>query len=147
MEAQAFNAAPKARYRMATPSDDALIYRSWLKSYAKADAVSWVPRDVYLREYHRVVKELILRSKTLVACDPLAPDVIWGFIVFEEKSHSLVLHYLYVKQVNRRAGIGRRLVETAISMANKPLEHSHRTEVGRAVARKFNSKFHPEAGR
>lgn len=96
--------------RNATPQDGGFIADSWLRSYSSAYHVKKVPAEVYWRRHRDVIADLVSRSVVRVACDPADPWTIWGWVCGEVQGGTIVLHYVYVKDVFRGYDIGTILV-------------------------------------
>lgn len=140
-------ATPLARYRAMEPGDVAFVFNSWLKSYGKTLPLSEKARASYLEAWHELVGKLLKRSQVLVACDPRTPSEIWAYLCFEEKAGACVVHWVYTRQLYRRWGLARRLVEMAHQVTPGHMENSHRTEAWARLGRRFRSRFNPDAAR
>lgn len=113
--------------RQANPSDESFIYNSWLKSYKNSDFARSIPARTYYAMHHLVIERILSRPSTqvLVACDPTAPDVLYGYVVMESVGDLSVVHYCYVKQAFRRLGIASALLASA---PTPDASYSHRTK-------------------
>jgi GNAT superfamily N-acetyltransferase len=105
---------------------------------AQIGQVAW-PRLQFLFE------ELWYNDKVawLVACDPAHPSFIHGFLVGEraetvEGGDVLVVHFVYVRQVSRRFGVARRLLERFDTRLGDrtPFHFSAITPTGREIVRR-----------
>ena len=85
-----------------------------------------IPPSLSLYYHDIILKKILTNCTLLVACDPEDPDVIWGYVAFDQVDP--VLHFVYVKGAFRRMGIGTRLLNEARLMLNEPVIVSHRTE-------------------
>jgi GNAT superfamily N-acetyltransferase len=93
-----------------------------------------IPPSLSLYYHDIILKKILTNCTLLVACDPEDPDVIWGYVAFDQVDP--VLHFVYVKGAFRRMGIGTRLMEEAFDRCNgswsqiedHPVVVSHRTE-------------------
>ena len=52
-------------------------------------------------------------TKALVACDPVDPNVIYGYLVMGEVAGEDVVHYVYIKSAFRQMGIAKMLAKSA----------------------------------
>lgn len=96
--------------RLARPSDFAFVKNAWLESF-KARAIAKIEREI----------DKLARGHVQIACDRVDDDTLLGFVAADEG----VLHYAYVKESVRNAGIARALVESL------PIEaYSFRTDIG-----------------
>lgn len=99
--------------RKATRADIQFITSGWLKSFRNAPFVRGVPNSVYYYYHHKILEELLPRSQVMVACNEADPNQLLGFVCAEVLDNSvLVLHYVYVKQLLRKQGIAKFMVDT-----------------------------------
>lgn len=79
----------------------------------------------YIAEEHALVGRIMARPTTrvLVACNPEDPDQIVGFVCFETPRTNTprltprpIYHYCYIKELFRRRGIARQLVDASLSI-------------------------------
>jgi hypothetical protein len=122
--------------RKASPEDLPFVLDATRRSLR--DRYPWVhvPEREWAAEIHPRLVALTNTSHTVIACDPDATDVIWGFAICEPESR--VLHYVYVKYAFRGWGIARALVasvwpdvgEVPIVATAMP-DGRHVSEVGR----------------
>ena len=85
-----------------------------------------IPPSLSLYYHDIILKKILNKCTLLVACDPEDPDVIWGYVAFDQVDP--VLHFVYVKGAFRRMGIGTRLLSEAGLILDEPVIVSHRTE-------------------
>ena len=93
-----------------------------------------IPPSLSLYYHDIVLKKILNKCTLLVACDPDDPDVIWGYVAFDQENP--VLHFVYVKGAFRKMGIGTRLMDEAFKrcdgcwsqIGDHPVVVSHRTE-------------------
>ncbi len=94
--------------RKALPEDISFIYSSWLKSFRYGSTANKLIRtNVFFTNYREVLDSILAKSLTLVACLPDSPEVILGYMVYEED----ILHYCFIKHSFRRLGIASSLLE------------------------------------
>jgi hypothetical protein len=100
--------------RAATAEDWPFIISTWLRTYQRSGPYAGlVHRTVYFRNHHAVVEAIISRRTTraLVATDPVAPDLLYGYIVLEVgRLDRDIIHYVYVKEPWQRLGIATELI-------------------------------------
>ena len=103
--------------RRLLPEDINFILHSWKLSY-RAYRREWT-NTFYYAEMHRRIVRLLERTPTVrVACNPLDVTRIYGWVIAENP----VLHYLYVKEPFRGAGVALSLVaEVGLASASKIL--------------------------
>lgn len=123
--------------RLGTDEDVPLIANSWLKSYRHSFECAGVPNHLFYKHHHKLLQDLIPRSAVVVLCNPEHPDHILGYIVYEKMSGCMVIHYCYIKQVFRRRGLARKMVEAILELEfvhpkdnnwGTTVIHTHRTK-------------------
>jgi len=102
---------------------------------------SWyqmIPRQIFMKYYHPFLETLILKpdSRIWVACLKSDPDYILGYMLTNHDGS--ILHWIYVKQDERRKGIAKLL------LTKFPESVSHITELGINLLPKINNPvFNP----
>ena len=81
-----------------------------------------LPPHVILHHHVTLLKELIPGTVIRLICDPGQPDIIWGYVSFEEDC----LHWCYVKGAFRGYGLGSLLLDES-GMRGAEVTVSHRT--------------------
>jgi hypothetical protein len=111
-------------------TDRNFILATWLKSYRVITpddiinpVISRIPGRVYFAGHEPLIKSLLLRAKTLVACDRDDPAFIAGYITFEPGK----IHYIYVKGTMRMQGIAKLLFTATGQPPQETVEYSHHT--------------------
>jgi len=96
--------------REAIGDDLSFIYHSWIKSYKDGSALGRSCRNPIFRDNYRfIIDDILIKSNVLVACKNDNPDVVFGFIVYNNST----LHYVFTKQAFRRFGIAKALFNEA----------------------------------
>ena len=128
--------------RPVRPTDHHYIIKSWVMSLRGQFPFSKMSADAICK-YSRRVEALLDTAITIVACDPINPDVVYGFACGEAGRYlgveSPTLHYVWVrKNVRdehgniigslRRRGIGTSLVHTLFPNGES-LIYTHITKV------------------
>jgi GNAT superfamily N-acetyltransferase len=99
--------------RKATRADIQFITSGWLKSFRNAPFVRGVPNGVYYYYHHKILEELLPRAQVMVACSEADHNQLLGFICAEKMDGDvLIVHYVYVKQLLRKQGIARFMLDT-----------------------------------
>ena len=87
----------------------------------------------------------------LLATNPEDPQHFLGFIAYEGQATPdgpLIVHYLYVKQIYRRMGVGRALLDAARGQDTaRPIVYTHRTYKGAAVMEDVGALYFPHFAR
>ena len=85
------------------------VFSTWLKNF-RDSAHPHLARPDYFAGEHRLIELLVSRgAAVLLACDCDDATQLLGWICHEVNT----VHYLYVKQVFRKLGIGRKLLSQA----------------------------------
>jgi hypothetical protein len=116
--------------RTATPSDENLIFSTWLKGlYYGNDWFREIPQDLYYENYHKVVTAIIAKPSTcvIVACMKEDADTVLGYSVWEKREEKYVLHWVFTKPVWRKLGLAKSLIPKEVSLV------THLTKVGRSI--------------
>lgn len=125
--------------RPAKPEDLNFIYSSWQKSY-QCDSYfgNSARKSIFFENYPSIVDSILARPNVdvVVACLNDNPNVILGYLVFELEN---ILHYCFVKECWRRAGIARGLVAAAFFEPVGGLVFTHRTKTAEPVIARYPS--------
>lgn len=122
--------------RSATNDDIAFIRSAWLRHLRGERSVRFVRDDVLFEKHGALVGRLLFLGRALIAHEPGDLQHNYGFVAFDAKPG--VVHWIYVKGVYRRMGVGRALWKAA--GFGKPVAATHATDMafgmmGAAVAR------------
>lgn len=96
--------------------------------------------ELYFRFQRKVCTGLLERSNVKVACHEEFPEQIFGYLIYEPMSEATIVHYAYVKQVYRKMGILKKLLEDL----KAPFIYTHQTKSADAVAKKFGAHYYPQ---
>jgi hypothetical protein len=94
--------------REGKPIDEDFIFSSWIQCLGNSRPYSGLDRNWFTTAQHALIEKLLKNSKILIACDPEDDDQIYGYMVYNPMSN--VLHWVYVKQLFRRAKVASRLL-------------------------------------
>jgi GNAT superfamily N-acetyltransferase len=104
-------------------------------------------------DLRRQVNTLLAKpgAVVLLATNPEDAQHFLGFIAYELlplQGGPLIVHYLYVKQLYRRMGVGRALLDAARGTnAEQPIIYTHRTYKGAAFMEAVNALYLPHFAR
>ena len=116
----------KADFRKGNPEDHALILSSWLNgAYNHCSAFRDMPKSLFYGLHHVTCKRLLACSDTLLCVDAEDPHHVLGYLVYVNYKNFSVIHWVYVKQVFRKFGMGVELLKRA--NLHKPILTSHET--------------------
>jgi len=104
--------------------DTDLIYSSWIRAFCANKSVHPSERSWLFAAQRALVDKLLQRADVIVACQPDIDDQVYGYIVH---GPGRVLHWVYVKDIFRRAHVGTRLMLSAFGDFNEHIHYTHRT--------------------
>lgn len=122
-----------------TEFDLSFIFATWLRGLYYGN--SWfreIDKDLFMENYHRVVEAILARPtvEVSVACLKDDPNTILGYVVLERTRQTL--HWAFVKEVWRRFGIAKKLIDDQAAITSV----THLTSVGRSL-KPEQIKFNP----
>lgn len=111
-------------FRSKTDDDLPFMVNSWMHSFRNgSDFAKSVPTAIYNRQHSQVVKSLIGKSFSVIACNPEDHTQIFGYAVFQPSSERIaVLHWIYVKATYRRLGVASAIWKQALEVADHDLK-------------------------
>ena len=89
------------------------VINSWLRSLrAHSSHFAAVPAEIYYEAHAQSIKNCIAENNCLVATPRNEPEIIIGYLVWEDRGPKyVVLHYCYVKSNFRKMGLASILVD------------------------------------
>jgi hypothetical protein len=134
-------------FRDLDESDLAFVYNSWLINFRDSNNLeNLIDKKIYFDNQTALIKKILSKSEVVLASSPEDESQIFGFIVFERFKSLNVLHYVYVKSMYRRLGIGRRLKDYAFEDSEEielPILSTHMTRMSRILTHSWNLIFNP----
>lgn len=117
----------EVQIRPASPDDMNLVRKSWMRSYRKSAAMSWVSDASYDHGMPARIERIVTAPgvRVLVASPPGDTLTAFGFLVAGPDA----LHYLWTKESWRRMGVARRLLLDAFPSTLLP-RFTHLTKMG-----------------
>ena len=91
------------------PEDESFIYHSWLQSIwndQEGLQRKKMKKDYFFAGHHYLIKNILPLCEAKVISQKIDPDHILGFIVYESNSDAMIYHYLFIKSVFRKYGLG-----------------------------------------
>lgn len=132
----------KIKIRAMRDSDFNFIINSWLKTYKYSGPhVRRMLDSLYYEYYEPKVKELIRRSDIYIACLREDEDVIVGYLAIEPKETFDVIHFVLVKDLWQRMGIGHHLLCAAAPKLKTYF--SHWTSPMQSLVNKYPFVYNP----
>ncbi len=98
-------------------TDLPVAVHAWTQELRHSGFSRSVPDNVYFPEQRRLVTALVCASTTLVACNPEDANHVFGYVCGVRGvpgSSVSVLHWLYVKSVYRKVGLGALLLDALL---------------------------------
>lgn len=124
------------------PDDMNLIYNSWLKS-AKEDFD--IPNSQFFDSYRDHINEVMANSQILVACDPLDPKFVHGYIVYQQVDDLFILHWAYVKSSFRKMGVMSTLIKSVFpAFKQEPLIITYQNNKRPKMFEKLKAVYKPK---
>lgn len=84
----------------------AFILSSWLQSYRQSQYAGVVPNHLYVSTHETAIEQLLERGATVIAVTAKdEPDQLMAWLCYEVSEKGLVVHYAYTKEIYRRMGL------------------------------------------
>ncbi len=122
--------------RGALPTDESIIYATWLNSLYCVEPFRRLPKDYFMAAHHALIQSLLTRSQVLIACDPNDPDQIYGYCVCSLGDG--VLHWIFTKKDFRRFKVAQRLRD---KLGDREITCTQQTPAMKAIAEKWEVYF------
>lgn len=98
--------------RQYNSEDKNFVIASWLKSYRHGSYFAKrISSTIYYKFHHAVAERIIARANITIACDPVDPSVIFGYMISEKFEDKDVIHFTYIKSAFRGMGVGKSILE------------------------------------
>jgi hypothetical protein len=97
-----------------------------------------VKPSVFNREFPKVIDFLLEHGETIVACLKEDPHIIVGYMIYEPET----VHFIFVKQVFRRMGVAKALIQKAFG-ASGPTTYTNKTKSIRKFIDNFPIEHNP----
>lgn len=123
-------------FRLMKAEDFKFVLSSWLKSFRRSPWAGLIANNSYHSVMKQTVDQLSARGAQIVVAENReSPGQLLGFICFERTKVNIpVLHYIFVKDLFRKQGIGAALLEMAGITRGKGFIYTFRTN-------DFNKRF------
>ena len=122
-----------------TADDKSFVYSSFLQSYHQHSFLKHVPNSLYFSEQGKVIDYLLATGRVLIACYPEEPDTIAGYVLYEYSGETLILHWVYVKNLMRHKYVATDIIES-IAANNKLIIATHITDDFALLKHKIKNK-------
>lgn len=101
--------------RYSLPTDEPLIYSSWLKSYKQSPVNKKIKAEQYYSHQKRVIERLLARSHVVCVVNPSDPEQVYSFGVVEIEPERMVLHWVQTKYTFKHMGFARMIIEQGLA--------------------------------
>lgn len=116
------------RFRHAGLQDKGFILKNWIRNYANSPFAGAHTRKRLMDAIVGTIKDLRQRgAHWVVAYAAEHPEVLHGFVCYEDGYPWPLLHYVFVKGRYRNGGIGSDLVEIAQGDSENTLRYTFET--------------------
>ena len=130
-------------YRANVANDFPFVYQTFVEG-AKTYTYSLMVGKIYYRRYKPIVKNILLRSKVLVACLPDDPNTIVGYIIYEYLDNIPIIHWVHTRKMFQKQGIAKELCKLINKDFGDTLTmSSHVCKDFYELRKKFNLGFDP----
>jgi len=124
-------------------SDKPFIFSCWLKSFRDEVAFKAIPNERFFTMHKKIVEDVLNRSTIELLVDQKDPDHLFGFICYEIRNDSNLLHFIYIKTAFRRLGLAKKAIFLCIKDLDKPSYYTHQTYASPFLAPLLNAKYYP----
>jgi len=131
------------RIRKAYADDAPFIYKSWVQSYQGQNKD--IPKKAITRMHKGVIKRLLEKSTTVVACGDSAEteNDIYSWLTAKRTSKFLVVHFAYTKAPFRRWGLLNSLLKVFEYKQGEAILASHKSYIIKELKPKHNIMYVP----
>lgn len=134
--------------RLGQASDRSYIMDSWLKAHRSSPTHRQVEKEIYYHHQPTIIDALLNQSFVIVACSNEDPDQILGYCIAQpSQGHVCVVHWIAVKQLYRKMGIGGLLFSEAKARCNAnpglPVVFTHITSEFKWLKDKWDLAYSP----
>lgn len=137
------------KFRSRTEGDHNFIFASWMRSFrSNSQWAKQISSGIYNTKHPKLINELLANSGSIVACSSDMPDQIFGFAIYQPSVENIaVIHWLYVKEIYRKMGVGNALFRETLMAANHdlkmPVAVTHDSRNLKWASEKYNLVYNP----
>ena len=100
------------KYRPSVHTDEAYVYRSWIRSFRESPFGRTLTDDAYNLAQQGKMEAILDVANVTIVCPDDDPDTIIAFAVHDRTEDDLLLvHYLYVRELSRHQGVAQKLIQ------------------------------------
>lgn len=132
--------------RPAQADDIAYLYNSYLTSLRRNSVLRHVPQLIYFPHQTQVMRFLLQSSRCLVLAHADDQTQIMAYILYEIQSSTLVVHFIYTRELFRELGIASNIINHLIKSNNIDLlYYTHQTNAVPDIFDKLSIRplYHP----
>lgn len=122
-------------------TDFNFVISTWLHNYlhSSANFTKYLDCDTYFKYHHEILENILNRSleQSKVAVFEKDPNIILGFLVFEQIGKEAIMHYIYVKPSFRQKTISKELF-TSLHLESPNINYTHLTKMGVKLKNKLS---------
>lgn len=136
-------------FRERNAHDRNFIMACWMRSFrSNSRWAKLVDPDIYSRCHSQMLDRLLSDSGSVVACNPDDPHQIFGFAIYQPSLEGVaIIHWVYVKEVYRKLGIGNAIYREVLAAADHdlklPVAVTHDARALEWAAEKYNLIYNP----
>jgi len=116
---------------MRRPEDDGFIFKNWISGLKACPPWRHMRYGEFSRQQAKVIEELLHRPgvEVMVAVEEQCGEPKFGFICYEWRDKTFVLHYIYIRKWYREKKIATRLLKFAgVALGKTPVVASSWTK-------------------
>lgn len=133
----------QVRLRPATEVDVPFVFNSWLRCYRHSQNTRGCDNPVYFAQHHKVLEGLCKQAEIIIACNAEDISQIYGYVAHESVEDVPVIHFIYVKEIYRKFGVAKILLEALSVNKETPLFYTHRTFISEALEKRYKMVYNP----
>jgi GNAT superfamily N-acetyltransferase len=110
-----------AKFKPYDKDAENFVTSNWLRSYRKSPFAKYIDKAIYFDNEIPIVNALLERHDTVMVTAHNMPDQFQAFMNFKvsQEHNTIVLNYIYVKQIYRKSGYATRMLEALLRAKNK----------------------------
>lgn len=114
----------KTQQRKFKETDRDYITRSVLFSFLNGSKeIQRINKDSYMQAHNQTINKVIDRCECEVVCDEQDPDLIYGFIIYENLKNFDVIHYVLVRKDFRHLGLAKQMINSIVKTKSCAISH------------------------
>lgn len=126
--------------------DTNFILNSFMKSFRDNEQNKHIANRFYYDVLQAKLKRVLeQKDRAFVACNAEDPEQIFGYILYKKTADSLIIDYVYVKDIFRQQGLANALIAKVQPAQYKDVINTTLADTARkrAMAQKLKAQFCP----